>query len=124
MCKEECSPEYAIDNINKTCFKCQDKEKIALFVENGTCVRKCSEKLVSDNDNYMCINCPHINNTFYQDDKCVEKYSLGYIDNSIPYNKYCFNYFRDLNRFEYNGDCVNICSEYPEYTVNNPKVNK
>ena len=29
-----------------------------------------------------------------------------------------------MNRFEYNGDCVNNCPEYPEYTVNNPKINK
>ena len=123
-CVKECSPEYAIDNINKTCYKCKDKVRVAPFVENGLCVRKCSEKLVSDNINYMCLNCTIINNTFYQDNKCVEKCSPGYIDNSIPYNKYCINCFRDMGRFEYNGDCVNNCPSYPEYTVNNPKINK
>ena len=119
-CVKQCSSEYAIDNINKTCFKCIDRFQSLLYIENGDCKQRCSEYLASDNNSYLCLNCSFINNTFYQDNKCVEKCDIGYITIISP-NKACFNCYKTLGQYAYNGECVKNC---PSPYVINPDIKK
>ena len=117
-CVKQCNSEYVIDKINKICFKCKDRFKSLVYNENGVCKQQCSEYLVSDNNNYLCLNCSVINNTFYQDNKCVEKCSIGYINITEP-NKACVNCFKTLGKYEYNGECVKKC---PYLTIANQDI--
>ena len=119
-CVHECDSKYAVDKEKKACFRCKDKYSRTIYNENGECVQKCSEKLITDYNDYICINCTEKNNSFSQENKCVEKCNPGYM--SISYDtKTCINCFQNFHKYEYNGECVSIC---PDYYINNEKINK